>query len=72
MKVAIRIAEIDMDDFIAMRALRIVIWIGGVSMMTTAILPGLRRGDLGENPIDAFEASERRFVWQARGSWFAR
>jgi uncharacterized membrane protein len=58
-----------MDDFIAMRALHIfavVIWIGGVSMMTTVILPGLRRGDLGENPIDVFEAIERRFVWQAR------
>ncbi len=71
MKIAIRIAEIDMDDFIAMRALHVfavVIWIGGVSMMTTVILPGLRRGDLGENPIDAFEAIERRFVWQARGT----
>lgn len=60
-----------MDDFIAMRALHVfavVIWIGGVSMMTTVILPALRRGDLGANPIKAFEAIERRFVWQARGT----
>jgi len=60
-----------MEDFIAMRALHVfavVIWVGGVSMITTVILPALRRGDLGENRIEAFEAIERRFVWQARGT----
>lgn len=59
-----------MDDFIAMRALHVfavVIWIGGVSMMTTVILPALRRGALGD-AIKAFDAIERRFVWQARST----
>jgi uncharacterized membrane protein len=59
-----------MDDFIAMRALHVfavVIWIGGVSMMTTVILPALRRGDLGD-AVEAFDAIERRFVWQARST----
>jgi uncharacterized membrane protein len=60
-----------MDDFIAMRAVHVfavVIWIGGVSMITTVILPALRRGGLGDNPLEAFAAIERRFVWQARGT----
>jgi uncharacterized membrane protein len=59
-----------MDDFIAMRALHVfavVIWIGGVSMMTTVILPALRRGDLGD-AVEAFDAIEHRFVWQARST----
>lgn len=60
-----------MNDVIAMRALHVfavVIWIGGLSMMTTVILPALRRGDLGQNHAEVFEAIERRFVWQARSA----
>jgi uncharacterized membrane protein len=58
-----------MDDIAVARALHVlavVIWIGGVSMATTVMLPAIRRGDLGENPLHAFDAIERRFVWQAR------
>ena len=58
-----------MDDVIIARALHVlavVIWIGGVSMATTVALPAVRRGDLGENRLRAFQAIERRFVWQAR------
>ena len=60
-----------MDDIIVARALHVlavVVWIGGVSMATTVALPAIRRGDLGENPLKAFEAIERRFIWQARTS----
>jgi uncharacterized membrane protein len=60
-----------MNDLAAMRALHViavVVWIGGVSIMTTVILPALRRGYLGPKPIEALEAIERRFVWQARAS----
>lgn len=60
-----------MTDLIIMRALHVfavVIWIGGVSMMTTVMLPTLRHDSLGENAFEAFEAIERRFVWQARGT----
>ena len=39
-----------MDDVIVARALHVlavVIWIGGVAMATTVVLPAVRRGDLG-------------------------
>jgi uncharacterized membrane protein len=49
-----------------LHVLAVVIWIGGVSMATTVALPAVRRGELGEKPILAFQAIERRFVWQAR------
>ena len=58
-----------MDDVIVARALHVlavVIWIGGVSMATTVALPAVRRGDLGEDRFQAFQAIEHRFVWQAR------
>jgi len=58
-----------MDDIAIARALHVlavVIWIGGVSMATTVMLPAVRRGDLGEDRLHAFDAIERRFVWQAR------
>ncbi len=58
-----------MTDVIVARALHVlavVIWIGGVSMVTTVALPAIRLGDLGENRLRAFQAIEHRFVWQAR------
>jgi uncharacterized membrane protein len=57
------------NDVIVARALHVlavVLWIGGVSMITTAVLPAVRRLQLGENRLRAFEAIERRFAWQAR------
>ena len=60
-----------MDDVIVARALHVlavVIWIGGVSMATTVALPAVRRGDLGEDRLKAFQAIEHRFVWQARSA----
>jgi uncharacterized membrane protein len=50
----------------ALHVLAVVIWIGGVSMATTVMLPAVRRGDLGKDPLRAFDAIEHRFVWQAR------
>ena len=58
-----------MDDVALARALHVlamVIWIGGVAMATTIALPAVRRGDLGADRLRAFQAIERRFVWQAR------
>lgn len=60
-----------MDDVIIARAihvLAVVIWIGGVSMATTVVLPAIRRAQLGENRLQSFQAIERRFVWQARSA----
>lgn len=60
-----------MHDVIVARALHVlsvVIWIGGLSMVTTVALPAVRRGALGPDPMLAFQAIERRFVWQARAA----
>jgi uncharacterized membrane protein len=35
-------------------------------MVTTVVLPAVRRGDLGADRLKAFQAIEHRFVWQAR------
>jgi len=58
-----------MDGFALARALHVVavvVWIGGLSIVTTALLPAIRRDELGGNWLAAFHAIERRFVWQAR------
>jgi len=46
-----------MDGVVLARALHVlavVIWIGGVAMVTTVILPAVRRGDLGADGLKAF------------------
>jgi uncharacterized membrane protein len=60
-----------MEDVVIARALHVlavVIWIGGMAMATTVALPAVRRGDLGADRLKAFQAIERRFVWQARAA----
>jgi uncharacterized membrane protein len=60
-----------MDVMIAARALHVlavVIWIGGVAMVTAVILPALRRGAFGPDWLGAFRAVEQRFVWWARAA----
>ena len=50
-------AGIAMDDLIIARALHVlavVIWIGGVAMATTVVLPAVRRGDLGADRLRRF------------------
>lgn len=60
-----------MDDLTLARALHVlgvVVWIGGVSMVTTVLFPAIRRGRLGADRLAALEAVEHRFVWQARAA----
>ena len=49
-----------------LHVLAVVVWIGGLSIVTTALLPAIRRGEFGADWLAAFQAIERRFVWQAR------
>ncbi len=61
--------EICMNDVIVARALHVIavaIWIGGVSMVTTIVLPAVRRGELGDDWLRALNAIENRFAVQAR------
>ena len=58
-----------MDDIAIVRAIHVisvVIWIGGVAMVTTVVLPAVRRLDTAPKRVALFEAVENRFVWQAR------
>lgn len=58
-----------MDDVTIARALHvlaIVLWIGGVGLVTTVLLPALRRLPDPTQRIAVFEAVERRFGAQAR------
>lgn len=58
-----------MDDVAVARAihvLAVVLWMGGVAFVTTALLPSLRRGAHSPEWLASFDAIERRFAWQAR------
>ena len=58
-----------MDDVTIARALHVmgvILWIGGVGFVTTALLPSLRRLNNGRDAMEVFEAIEHRFGWQAR------
>jgi uncharacterized membrane protein len=58
-----------MDDVAIARALHVlavVLWIGGVGFVTTALLPAIRRTAPPAERLARFDAVERRFAWQAR------
>ena len=49
-----------------LHVLGVVLWIGGVSMVTTVLLPAIRDfSSMGER-VGLFERVEHRFAWQAR------
>jgi uncharacterized membrane protein len=51
-----------------LHVLGVVVWIGGLAMVTTVILPAARRlGDPNER-VALFESIEGRFAWQARAA----
>ena len=50
----------------AIHVLAVVIWIGGVAMVTTVILPMVLRARTTREGQTLLEAVERRFIWQAR------
>ena len=60
-----------MDDVTIARALHIlgvVLWIGGVGFVTTVLLPTARRMKNPAERVAFFEAIEKPFAWQARGT----
>jgi uncharacterized membrane protein len=50
----------------ALHVLGVVLWIGGVAMVTTVLLPAVRRLDSPRERIELFERLEIRFARQAR------
>jgi uncharacterized membrane protein len=62
-----------MDDVtfsLALHVLSVVLWIGGVAMVTTVVLPMVQRFKSAQERIDFFFTIERRFAWQARATTF--
>ncbi|HXX10290.1 MAG TPA: hypothetical protein VEK05_02150, partial [Burkholderiales bacterium] len=58
-----------MDDRILARVLHmlgVVLWIGGVAMVTTVLLPATRRFKAPEERVQFFERIESGFAGQAR------
>ena len=58
-----------MESFFIARVLHVlgvVLWIGGVALVTTVIVPAMRRLPEHENPFELFERIENRFARQAR------
>jgi len=58
-----------MTDFGIARALHlvmVVLWIGGVGMVTTILLPGIRRSHPPRERFAAFQAIEARFASHSR------
>ncbi|MBW2416651.1 MAG: hypothetical protein JRG76_19320 [Deltaproteobacteria bacterium] len=49
-----------------LHVLGVVLWIGGVALVTTVLLPAMRRLPDHENPFELFEKIESRFARQAR------
>ena len=50
----------------AIHVLAVVVWIVGVAMITTVILPLVRRAPTATEGRALLQAVERRFIWQAR------
>lgn len=46
--------------------LAVVLWVGGVGMVTTVLLPAIRRSYPADQRFQAFHALEKRFANQAR------
>ncbi|VAX15066.1 hypothetical protein MNBD_NITROSPINAE03-1912 [hydrothermal vent metagenome] len=58
-----------MDDITLARSIHVigvVLWIGGVGMVTTVVLPAVRRFKSAQERLKFFEEVEGRFAWQAR------
>ena len=58
-----------MEHFVAARVIHIIaviLWIGGVSMVTTVIIPAVKKLKIKEDQIKTFEQIEGRFATQAK------
>ena len=58
-----------MDKYALARVIHIlavVLWIGGVAMVTTVLIPAIRKMNSAVDQVEIFERLESRFAWQAR------
>ncbi len=50
---------------ILVHVLAMVLWVGGVGMVTTVVIPIVRRLPADANTVGMFEAMQKRFAWKA-------
>tara|TARA_B100000408_G_C10285193_1_gene217804 strand:- start:969 stop:1169 length:201 start_codon:yes stop_codon:yes gene_type:complete len=50
---------------IVVHVLAMVLWVGGVRMVTTVVIPIVRRLPADANTVGMFEAIQKRFAWKA-------
>mgnify|MGYP001327762994 FL=1 len=50
---------------IVVHVLAMVLWVGGVGMVTTVVIPIVRRLPADANTVGMFEAIQKRFAWKA-------
>ena len=50
---------------IVIHVLAMVLWVGGVGMVTTVVIPIVRRLPADANTVGMFEAMQKRFAWKA-------
>ncbi|NOQ71734.1 MAG: hypothetical protein GQ574_07030 [Crocinitomix sp.] len=58
-----------MDDYALARVIHVIaviLWIGGVAMVTTVIIPAVKKLKTKEEQIKTFEEIEGRFAFQAK------
>ena len=58
-----------MNEFALARVIHVVavvLWIGGVAMVTTVLIPTLRKFQSDVDSVELFELLEKRFAWQAK------
>ncbi len=58
-----------MDKYALARVIHVVavvLWIGGVAMVTTVLIPAIRKMKSGADQVEIFERFESRFAWQAK------
>ncbi len=58
-----------MEDFVIARVVHVaavLLWIGGVALVTTVILPAIRTGQAADERLAAFHRIEGRFAPQAK------
>jgi uncharacterized membrane protein len=58
-----------MDQYAFARVIHVigvVLWIGGVAMVVTVLLPAIRQMKSSDNPIELFEKIEGKFALQAK------
>ncbi len=58
----------DVTIALGLHVMAIVLWIGGVAMVTTVLLPTIKKFKSAQERVAFFELVERRFAWQARGT----